>query len=89
MYPLETAEKLVDRVSEEGVRSVVAAECRRFITHICRDEQLLQCFITHRFFKDPKSFTSFAQTHQKAPASKIKDIENIDGCLQIEISDRN
>jgi hypothetical protein len=89
MYPLETAQRLVDRVSEEGARSAVAAECRRFITHVCRDEQLLQCFFTHRFFKDPKSFAAFAQTHQKSPACKIKDIENTAGCLQIEISDRN
>jgi hypothetical protein len=74
LYPLETAEKLRERVGEEGVRAAVAAECRRFITHVCRDEQLLQCFFTHRFFKDPKPFAAFATTHQKQPATRIRDI---------------
>jgi hypothetical protein len=77
-------------VGEEGVRGAVVAECRRFINYVCRNEQLLQCFYTHRFFKE-NNFQAFLSNHksQRETANRIKALENAEGCVQIEISDKN
>ena len=51
----------------------MVTECRKFINFVCKNEQLLQCFYTHRFFKE-KNFQSFVNAHKEGSkeANRIK-----------------